>query len=109
VEMTSSWGLAVWPERLDEPAPCCSPRSRPAGAVLQRASVQRVPVQRVPLSWAAGRRASAHAPVRAGAVGPVSRAEGAARQRWALLESERARAVLQPRSAQAVSQALSQE
>jgi len=39
--MNSSWGLAVWPGRLDEPARCCSQHSRPAVAVLQRAPLQR--------------------------------------------------------------------
>jgi hypothetical protein len=110
----TSWGLAVWPGRLGEPARCCSPRSRGTelavrrrAAVRPRASARRVSVQRVSVQ-----RASVLAPPRAAAVvAPASREAGTVRQRRAppVAQVAVARPVLQPRSARTLSRGLSQE
>src|SRR5688572_2113817 len=99
VRVPASRRPAVWPVRRKAADWGCSPRSWPKVAVRRRVSVQR------PLA-----RRSAHAPVRAGAVGMASREAGAVRQRRAppVAQVVVARPVLQPPSAPALSRAGSQ-
>ena len=97
VRVPASRRPAVWPVRRKAADWGCSPRSWPKVAVRRRVSVQR------PLA-----RRSAHAAVRAGAVGMASREAGAARQRRAPPEAQASRAVLQPPAEEAVSPAVLQ-